>query len=177
MHAAGHTQGTSTGAKQQQPPGAANPGSAHNTNQTTAREKVPSNTQPGGGAPRDAPPAGPMERGACKGTRTVGSADRYARTPHPESEGSGPRPHAGRTGSQGSGSAPAWTPLTKAGAPRPPPGAPSCHLHSVQCQLARACSVWSVTGPHGRASRAQRTRPAKRYCLPKRTGSRGRESA
>ena len=29
--AAGHNHGTQTGAKQQRPPGAANPGSAHNT--------------------------------------------------------------------------------------------------------------------------------------------------
>ena len=43
-HAAGHNQGTRTGAKQQRPPGAANPESAHNTQRTTAREQVPSNT-------------------------------------------------------------------------------------------------------------------------------------
>ena len=44
-HAAGHNQGTQTGAKQQRPPGAANPESAHNTQRTTAREQVPSNTR------------------------------------------------------------------------------------------------------------------------------------
>ena len=43
-HAAGHNQGTRTGTKQQQPPGAADPESAHNKQQTTAREQVPSNT-------------------------------------------------------------------------------------------------------------------------------------
>ena len=43
-HAAGHNQGTRTVAKQQRPPGAANPVSAHSTQQTTAREAVPSNT-------------------------------------------------------------------------------------------------------------------------------------
>ena len=43
-HAAGHDQGTRTGAKQQWPPGAANPESAHNTQRTTARGQVPSNT-------------------------------------------------------------------------------------------------------------------------------------
>ena len=43
-HAAGHNQGTRTGAKQQQPPGAANPESAHNTQRTTAQEQMPSNT-------------------------------------------------------------------------------------------------------------------------------------
>ena len=43
-HAAGHNQGTRTGAKQRRPPGAANPESAHNTQQTTARGPVLSNT-------------------------------------------------------------------------------------------------------------------------------------
>ena len=45
-HAAGHNQGTRTGAKQQRPPGAANPASAHNTQRTWAQEQVPGNTQP-----------------------------------------------------------------------------------------------------------------------------------
>ena len=43
-HAAGHNQGTRTGAKQQRPPGAANQESSHNNHQTTAQEQVPSNT-------------------------------------------------------------------------------------------------------------------------------------
>ena len=43
-HTADHNQGTRTGAKQQWPPGAANLESAHNTQRTTAREQVPSNT-------------------------------------------------------------------------------------------------------------------------------------
>ena len=43
-HAAGHNQGTRTGAKQQRPPGAAKPDSAHNTQRTTAREGVPGAT-------------------------------------------------------------------------------------------------------------------------------------
>ena len=43
-HAAGQNQGTRRGAKQQRPPGAANPESAHNTQRTTAQEQVPSNT-------------------------------------------------------------------------------------------------------------------------------------
>ena len=43
-HAAGHNQGTRTGVKQQRPPGAANPESAHNTQRTRARGQVPSNT-------------------------------------------------------------------------------------------------------------------------------------
>ena len=45
-HAAGHNQGTRTGAKQRRPPGAADPGSAHNTQQTTAHKQVPGNSQP-----------------------------------------------------------------------------------------------------------------------------------
>ena len=43
-HAAGHNQGTWTGAKQRRPPGAANPESAHNTQRATARGQVPSKT-------------------------------------------------------------------------------------------------------------------------------------
>ena len=43
-HAAGHNQGTRTGAKQQRPPGAAKPDTTQNTQRTTAREQVPSNT-------------------------------------------------------------------------------------------------------------------------------------
>ena len=43
-HAAGHNQGTRTGAKQQRPPAAANPKSAHDTQRTTSREEVPSNS-------------------------------------------------------------------------------------------------------------------------------------
>ena len=45
-HASGHNQGTRTGAKQQRPPGAANPGSAHNTQGTMAQEQVSGNTKP-----------------------------------------------------------------------------------------------------------------------------------
>ena len=49
-HAAGHNQGRRTGAKQRQPPGAANPESAHNPQQTTAQGQGLSNTscRPGG---------------------------------------------------------------------------------------------------------------------------------
>ena len=50
--AAGHNQGTGTGAEQQQPPAGANPESAHNTQRTTAQEKVPGNTQPTHHKPR-----------------------------------------------------------------------------------------------------------------------------
>ena len=44
-HAAGHNQGTRTAAKQQRPPGAAIPGSAHNTQRTAAQEQVSENTK------------------------------------------------------------------------------------------------------------------------------------
>ena len=44
--AAGHNHGTRTGAKPQRPLGAANPGSAHNTQRTAAQEQVPGNSQP-----------------------------------------------------------------------------------------------------------------------------------
>ena len=45
-YAAGHNQGTQTAAKQQRAAGAANPGSAHNPQSTTAQEQVPGKTQP-----------------------------------------------------------------------------------------------------------------------------------
>ena len=43
-HAAGHNQGTGTGAKQRRPPGAADPECAHNTQRATARGQMPSKT-------------------------------------------------------------------------------------------------------------------------------------
>ena len=45
-HAARHNQATRTVGRQQRPSGAANPDSAHNTQQTTAEEQVPGNTHP-----------------------------------------------------------------------------------------------------------------------------------
>ena len=45
-HAARQNQGTHTGANQQRPPGAANPESAHNTQQTTAREQAKQHQPP-----------------------------------------------------------------------------------------------------------------------------------
>ena len=52
MHAAGQNHGTRTGAKQQRPPGAANPDSARHNHKSTARVAPPSNTRPG----RERPP-------------------------------------------------------------------------------------------------------------------------
>ena len=43
-HAAGHNHGTGPRAKQQRPPGAANPDSVHHKHTTTAQEALPSNT-------------------------------------------------------------------------------------------------------------------------------------
>ena len=51
MHATCHNHVTGRGAKQQRPPGAANPDSAHHNHTTTAHEEVASNTQPGGECP------------------------------------------------------------------------------------------------------------------------------
>ena len=48
----------------------------------------------------------------------------------------------------------------------PPPGMPCCHLHRVQRQLARACAVGSVPGPHNRTPRAQETRATGNGYLP-----------
>ena len=64
-HAAGHNHGTGPGAKQQRPPGATNPDSAHHTHTTTAREAVPSNTQPGDERPPRRTPAARGARGTC----------------------------------------------------------------------------------------------------------------
>ena len=63
-HAAGHNHGTGSGAKQQRPPGAVYPDSAHHTHTTTAREAVPSNTQTCEGRPsRRTPATGERENG------------------------------------------------------------------------------------------------------------------
>ena len=56
-HAAGLKHSTGPGDKQQRPPGAANPDSAHHTHTTTALETVPSNTQPGVRRPPRSTPA------------------------------------------------------------------------------------------------------------------------
>ena len=91
-HAAGHNHGTRTGAKPQWPPGAANPGSAHNTRRTAARDKVPSTA----GSPRPHPP-------------------------HPQPVGSGPRPHARADERSGVGERPSLD-APHPGKRRPPPG-------------------------------------------------------
>ena len=86
--------------------------------------------------------AKPARRSAC-----CGVSDRSARPHnlHPKPLGSGPRPHAPRTGGRGWESAEPRTPNTQArGAP---PLAASCRLHSTQSQLARARAVRLVTGP------------------------------
>ena len=67
-HAAGHNQPKQTGAKQQRPPGARNPGSDHNTQRTTAPEQVPGNTKPAHHKP--GPGVVGYQRGAHTGTHT-----------------------------------------------------------------------------------------------------------
>ena len=119
-HAASHNHDTRPCAKQQRPPGAANPGSAHSTRQTASWDKVPRTARP------------------------------QARTPYPQPVGSGPRPHAPRTGGRAWESAKLWTPHTQArGAP---PRAPSCRPHSAQSQ-SQERAVGLVTGPHAHTPR------------------------
>ena len=77
-HAAGHNHGTRTGARQQRPPGTANPGSARNTRQTAAREKVPRTPEP----PR--PHTAPTARGKrASAERPKGWAVEGGRAPDP----------------------------------------------------------------------------------------------
>ena len=162
-HAAGHNQGTRTGAKQQRPPVAANPGSANNNHQTKAREMVPRQTKP------------PTECGCRKGAWPVERARPHTGTPHPEPKGSGPGRHAPRMGGQGRESAQPLKTLTEGrGAANQ---APLCRAHRAQRRLARACAVVLVTGLH-----AQNPPPpwpagvGPRQPAP-RTGGSGRESA
>ena len=82
-HAAGHNHGTRTGAKHQRPPIAANPDSARHNHTTTAREAVPSNTQPGG------------ER-SPKRTHAAQEAQAASREAHRRKPGSGRGPTAKR---------------------------------------------------------------------------------
>ena len=95
----------------------------------------------------------------------------------PRKTGNGPRPLAPRTGGRRRDCAQPRAPVMEARAPPPPPGAPSCHLHIAQCQLARARAVKLVTGPHARTPRAHgKTGSWSRLHAP-RTGGRGRASA
>ena len=72
-HAAGHNQGTRTGAKQQLPPGAANLVSEQNTQRTTAPEQVPGNTK-----------TRTPQTLAWSGRVQAGRAHRHTHTPTPQ---------------------------------------------------------------------------------------------
>ena len=76
----------------------------------------------------------------------------------PGKKSSAPRLHARRTDGWWRESTPSRRPSTKA--PGGPPRGPFCHSHSAHCQLARACAVGSVTGPHTGGPRAQGKREA-----------------
>ena len=97
-HAAGHNHGTRTASKPQRPPAAANPGIAHNTRRTTARDKVSRtagpprpHTDPTASGKR-APAAHPKRRGV--GGRRAPNPGR----PTPRQEAPPPgHPHAAPT--------------------------------------------------------------------------------
>ena len=83
-HAASDNHGT-------RPPGAANPGSAHNTQRTTAREKVPGTAGPQ--RPHTAPTASGKRAPAARPKgRVVGGGKRARpRAPHTQARGAPPR--------------------------------------------------------------------------------------
>ena len=71
----------------------------------------------------------------------------HTHTPlHAQTVGSGPRPHAPRTGGRARESAQLETPHAKGGDASL--GAPLCGPHSARSQLGRAAAVGLVTGPH-----------------------------
>ena len=79
-------------------------------------------------------------------SRCQGKPGPYTGPPQPQPVGSGPRPHAPRTGGRAWESARPRTPHTQArGAPS---RAPSRRPHSAQSRLARACALGLVTGLH-----------------------------
>ena len=108
--AARHNQGTRTGAKQQRPPGAANPGGAHNTQQTTAQNRCQATPNPDTTRPS-------QEWRGTSGARTQGHThpDTPARSggaqPKPEPKHTRPRrtPQPGVAGYEGSAHANAHT--------------------------------------------------------------------
>ena len=78
----------------------------------------------------------------------------HAHTPRTHSQwvvGPGRTPQ--RMGGSGWEAARPRTRHTKAGSAPPPPGAPSCRLHSAESQLARARAVGLLTGPNARKPR------------------------
>ena len=133
------------------------------------RGRVPS---PGRSTPRqEALPPGallpPPQRvkPARKSTRCgVGDGSQRPHRPHPQPVGSGRQSHAPRTGVRAWESALPRTPHTKAR--EAPSWAPSCRSHSAQSELARACAVALVTGPHAHNPRTQNEWVAGPGCTP-----------
>ena len=119
---------------------AVGPGRTSNPGRPTRRQGAP--------APGALLPPPQCAKPAHKSTRCgVGDGSPRQHIPHPQPVGSGPRPHAPRTGGRARGSARPRTPYTQA-RDAPPPRARSCCPRSGQCQLARARPVGLVTGPH-----------------------------
>ena len=117
-------------------------GRAWETFQTRTPQTIATGTPPGALVP-------PPQRGkpARKSTRCgVGDGSPRPQPPHPQLVESGPRPHARRTVGRAWGSAQPRMPHTVARG-TPPPGT-LVPAHSVQSELARACAVGLVTGPH-----------------------------
>ena len=87
------------------------------------------------------------------GRRCQGKLGPHARTPHPQPVGSGPEPHAPRTGGGVWESAPPRTPHTqvRGAALQAASGRP----HSAQRQLARARAAGLVTGPRAQPPHPQ----------------------
>ena len=121
-------------------------GRAPNPGRPTPRQGAPP-------SPRGALVPPPQRAKPARKSARCGVGDRspcpYA--PHPQPVGSGPRPHAARTGGRASESAPTLASPNQARSGSPP--APSCPANSAQSQLARAGAVGLVTGPHARPSR------------------------
>ena len=160
-HAAGQNHCTLTGAKRRRPPGAANPGSAHNTQQTTAQEQVPGNTKPT--HPRRTPQPGVTgyKRSAHTNTHTPqhpsqewrGAAETRAQA-HP------PTPHTPAR----SGGVQAECAHEHTHTPAPQPGvagrsrrrSPSTHTHTAQ-----SSQEWLGTSGAGTHTHTHANTPAK----------------
>ena len=119
----------------------------------------------------------PQRKRPARKTARCGVGDGFPRPhpPHPQSVGSGPRPHARKDKWSGVGERP--TPDAPDPGKRRPPWTPSCRPHSAQSQLPRARTVGSVAGPHARTPRTHSQWVVGPGCKPKRTSGWGWESA